>query len=224
MSNRIHPIALYLVVLAATICSYGLYLKFAVPAIEGHAHLVPRPPVTNPDAYQQPVSTKEGFERLFPPDSWELGPCKTMETKHGKVLFRDYLPLPDGTVEVSPFTVVLKPKNPEDPPMVLRCIRSAKLQLDRPLTLGGGEPRSSRGKSQSGASKMERAELQGTVHIYRPPTSESKNDAIEISTSAVQIEKEKSTRLTRLTLNSDSTADRAAICELISLNPHLAMH
>ncbi len=186
MPKRINPVAQYMVCLAMTIFAYTLYAQFAVPAIEGPPQLVKKR-ITTPTA--KPSSQEERkieLAGLLPKNAWELEFSNALQTSHGKILFKDYQPEGDYLV-VFPFTMIMDGKpvgegETPSPPTVLRCLQEARIKFDRPFNVSGA--------ATGGPNHMERAQLTGEVVIYRPPTSPEKNDAMQIVTRNVQIEKE----------------------------------
>ena len=186
----INALALYLMALAAVIGCYSLYLRHAVPIIEGPPNLIQRPKFTSLAELPSPREEKSHLIPYLPIDSWELGDCKTLLTESGTILFKDFQEQPDGTLQVMPFTLfsgLEDPDNPEtlisnSPPTVLRCIDGANLKFDKPISdvFAGTEK-----------AKLDTARLTGNVDIYQPPTGPETNDAVHIMTSNVQVDKQR---------------------------------
>lgn len=188
----INPLALYLMSLAGMIGLYSLYAKFVVPVIAGPTQRVqPRLAATDIELPALPFD-KTQLTQLLPADAWEKNECKTLLTSEGAILFfKDFEPV-DGYLEVFPFTLVTTSESDEaistdavaeesgksKPPTFLRCLRGARLKLDKPVS-----------EMFSGQAKMESAQLMGQVNIFRPPSSPTAEDGLTISTSNVQIEK-----------------------------------
>lgn len=180
MPKRLNPIAQYLLYLVGTLAAYGVYATTVVPKIETNESVAERE--FTPRTVTNRTDRKQKFAHLFPVDSWEMGPCKVLETAQGTVLFKDYQPYDDGHVDVEPFTMIIrdKEKDPSAAPIVLRSSEKAVLKFERAFQLNGGDP----GKIQQGA-------LAGQVSIYRPPSADGENDFLKILTSNVQLEKHK---------------------------------
>jgi hypothetical protein len=182
--KRFNSFAVYLLVLAGLISLQAIYQRFLVPLLEGPPNIVQHdfaPPSTDLNYF---AFEKENFLPLFPADAWELEDCKVMLAEQGVVLFREFVRVEGGYLEVLPFTLIMDANvsrfpdpsvDPEKTPTVLRCLRGARLKFDDPYAdpLGG-------------KSKLESARLVGPVDIYRPATSKG-GDALEIITSNVQI-------------------------------------
>lgn len=186
LAVRAHPVKRYLIALLTTAAVYFCYLLVVTPFIDGQvaqvqeANQVPiGPPL--------PVDDKTEIAKYLPAGSWELQPCKSLDTAEGKILFQDYSRNEaDGTWDVYPFTMVLKPRNPQPgkspgPPLILRTEKQAKLRFSHGLQLGtasNGEP-----------NKLEQAQLIGLVEVFQPGTDAG--EAIHITTSNVQITQRK---------------------------------
>ena len=179
---RAHPVKRYFIGLGSTIVVFFCYALVANPFIDGRvadvqeANQIPAGPPL-------PVDDKSEIARYLPADSWELQPCKSLDTADGKILFQDYSRNEsDGTWDVYPFTMVLKPRTarpgqPPRPPLILRTEKRAKLRFSDGLQLG----------NQGGAdsNKLEQAQLIGEVELFQAGTNA--NDEIFIKTSNVQI-------------------------------------
>ncbi len=172
--------------LAVCIACYSLYAKFLVPIIEGPPNLVQReilPPEVDPPSNRDHATM---LTELLPQDAWEHGPCKTLVTDSGTILFQDFEPVEGGFLEVFPFTLLVigQPEVPasetKTPPTILRCLRGARLKFDRPAT-----------EIFNGKAKLESARLVGHVDIMRPATDSASDDSLQISTSNVQIDEQK---------------------------------
>ncbi len=187
----INALAQYLMALAAVIGCYSLYLRHAVPVIEGPPNLIQRPQFTPLAELPSPREQKSHLVPYLPTDSWELSECKTLLTESGTILFKEFQEQPDGSLQVVPFTLFSglddqtdDDTNPDSDstviPTVVRCIDGANLKFDRPMAdVYAGE----------GKAELETARLTGNVDIYRPPTKPKANDAFHVMTSNVQIDK-----------------------------------
>ena len=194
LNNTARPIAvnsfaLYLMSLAVMIGLYALYVKLLVPVIEGPSNVVQYLPVTPNVDLPRSTFDKSSFTQLLPPDAWENGECKTLVTPQGTILFREFERIEGGYLEVLPFTLLTATTTSTDPgtsnetpspPTILRCLKGARLKFDNPKVdpLGG-------------KSKLESAWLVGVVDIFRPASSPVNDDAIAITTSNVQIDKDR---------------------------------
>ncbi len=182
--SAFHPVALYLVSLAAMIGLYSLYAKFLVPIIEGPTQQVQRRIASSDIKLPSLAFDKTELTRLLPADAWENSGCKTLLTSQGTILFKDFERVQGGYLEVFPFTLVTSSKSGTDsvsskPPTFLRCLRGARLKFDKPIS-----------EAFTGQARMESAQLVGQVNIFRPPSSANGDDGLSISTSNVQIEKQ----------------------------------
>jgi len=179
------PLRRYLAALAIAVAAYGAYALLAAPWLEpramGRGAASSLPP--------QAVSVDEGFRELFAPGSWELDNPKIVETAQCTLLFKDYQPLPDGRMEINPCTLIFytvagtpKPGSPiaARRPIVLRALQGAVLQFDRPIDLG----RATMGRLIEGT-------LRGSIRIFSPPSQPGANDALELTTRNVKIDREK---------------------------------
>jgi len=189
-----NPVAQYVLSLATCVIGYFAYLKFAVPLIENPAD---RPQQLS---YQRsnvsiPKIHKNGMIPLLPPQAWELTDCKTLITSTGTVLFKEVLPQPDGTVKLSPFTlmtnvgenILLNPAfsptanseaRDEKTPLVLRTAEGAILKLNKPFN-----------EALQGGTEIRSARLVGEVDIYRPPSGPDKNDVLHVLTRNVKVDR-----------------------------------
>ena len=189
-----NPVAQYVLSLATCIIGYFTYLKFAVPLIENPAE---RPAQLT---YQRanvsiPKIHKNGMIPLLPPQAWELNDCKTLITSTGTVLFKEVLPQPDGTVKLSPFTlmtnvgenILLNPAfspatssqaTNQKIPLVLRTAEGAVLKLNKPFN-----------EALQGGTEIRSARLVGEVDIYRPPSGPNKNDVLHVLTRNVKVDR-----------------------------------
>jgi hypothetical protein len=129
--------------------------------------------------------------RLFPPDAWERDPkTKVVETSQCILLVRDYLPTPDGRLELKPCTLVFfasdrgttaGPANdPGSRPIVLQAPAGAELHFDRPLEIGKGD-----------FGRIVGGHLSGEITIFSPPTTSTSDDAVRLVTRDVQIRPER---------------------------------
>ena len=189
-----NPVAQYVLSLATCLIGYFTYLKFAVPLIENPAD---RPPQLSHQRANVsiPKIHKNGMIPLLPPQAWELNDCKTLITSTGTVLFKEVSPQPDGTVKLSPFTlmtnvgenILLNPTfspatssqaTDQKIPLVLRTAEGAILKLNKPFN-----------EALQGGTEIRSARLVGEVDIYRPPSGPNKNDVLHVLTRNVKVDR-----------------------------------
>ncbi|MCH2180751.1 MAG: hypothetical protein MK108_01980 [Mariniblastus sp.] len=183
---RPHPFKQYLTALLATAAVYVCYLVIITPLIDGQLNEVQEANQV-PAGPPLPVDDKSEFAKYLPEGSWELRPCKSLDTAEGKILFQDYSRNEtDGTWDVYPFTMVLKPREAEPgespgPPLILRTEKKAKLRFRHGLQLGSG--------ATDEPNKLEQAQLIGQVEVFQPGSSHG--ETIRITTSNVQVTRRK---------------------------------
>lgn len=185
----------YLFALTLVSVCYFVYLNVAVPWIEGQpgdpqtAQLI----VPTTDIVAPPID-KNRLIPFLPKDAWELGPSQTLTTSTGTILFQKFEQLDNGTLQVSPFTLISglgedelvpptlgrnnkarssKPRTP----IVIRCVKGANLKFDQPIE-----------KAFEGKAKLQIARLTGDVDIYRPPTQPDNADMLHVLTRNVQVD------------------------------------
>ncbi len=218
LKPRINALAQYLLALSAVIGTYSLYAKHAVPLLEGPPNVAKKVPVVALEDLPPASDTKSELIPYLPEDAWELSNCKTLLTASGTILFKEFLEQPDGTIQVTPFTLFLgldnkssqakqvksKPDKQKHP-TVLRCVEGASLQFDQPMN-----------KLFGGKAKLESARLVGNVDIYRPPSSAQANDALQVLTSNVQLNKDRIFTLdnVQFAFGSNSGTGRNLVIEL----------
>lgn len=170
-------------VLCLLICllAYWTYAQTIVPLIE------PGPrksgsPERGKGAGQTPVIDR--WKPLFSSDAWEIsGKAKRLETDHGSLLFLEYQPRPNGTIELKPVTLVCYPsESPSDGelPILIQAPRGAVLQFDRPVDVMRGEFGNPVG-----------ARLLGQIVIRRPRSAADEDDEIFVTTRNVKIDRHK---------------------------------
>ena len=157
--NKKPPVLIrYLATLTFVLILYGAYAILAVPALEGSSGLMPQR-TTGPKFVTDPtVNVDYELEDIFEPGSWELERCKTLVTRFGKVLFKDYQPNDDGTILIKPITMILndrKEKKESTLPFVLQSAKGAVLKFDKPISLG--EP----------VGNLEGGRFLGAVRLFR---------------------------------------------------------
>jgi len=161
----------YRYAIALTICmaGYWVYALLVTPWVEPTVK-----PLTGdaPSAMDVVLSqSDQSWKELFPEGSWELTSPKELDADSGKLLFKDAKPQPNGSMKVTPFTLIFYPDDEETTaedrkePIVLRAPEGAVLNFD-------GEIDWSRGK----IGRLIGGRLLGDVHIYSP-SSEGKVNA-----------------------------------------------
>lgn len=183
---RMNAMAQYMLSLAAVIACYSAYVQFAVPLIEGPPNQIVQRAAA-PLNRISPREEKNYFAHLLPEDAWELTDCKTLLIDAGTILFKELEQNKDGSLSVVPFTLITGLKTESElaltgekpgTPMVLRCVSGANLKFNRRIQ-----------EVLSGKAKLESARLTGVVNIYRPPSAIDKDDALNVLTSNIQIDK-----------------------------------
>ena len=190
----------YIAALHVLLVAFGLYYVAVPPWLEP-------PPVIRPAAAEhvRPVQTSSSVEddlaRLFPEDAWERDPkTKVVETSQCLLLVRDYLPTPDGRLELKPCTVVFYANDSPDSaagaatdarrtPARSSCKpqAGAVLQFDKPLEIGRGE-----------FGQIIGGRLAGEITISSPPSSPTSDDALRLVMREVQIKPEHILRTLRI--------------------------
>src|SRR3954453_8217788 len=98
----------------AVLAAYLLYWLIAVPLIEPTLEEKPIPRATDSqiNAAQETVSVRQrDVAQYFAPDSWELKNPAIWESERSRLLFKTLSPLPDGSVELKPCTMVFFSKS-----------------------------------------------------------------------------------------------------------------
>ncbi len=187
MVSRIQRIAW----ISATVTgAYLAYSLIAVPLIEPTGR---RPPSlfssvvgATPDAMQHLREAQ--LESLFAPGDWELNNPTVLRTDQGMLLIRDYRARDDGSLELTPCTLILydampEAKSPEDRrrhSVLLRSPRGAVLRFDRGLDLARGR-----------FGRLLGGWLVGPVTIQSPESRPGANDQLDIRTDSVQVTRER---------------------------------
>ncbi len=166
----------------ATVMVYWAYAAVMVPLLEPTVvRKKPREFLANPLDH---TSRSKAFERLFAEDAWERQNAKVLETEHGALLFRDYLPQPDGTMELKPVTLVYYTNDsgsgPNALPILIQAPQGAVLQSDRPINL-----------ARADFGKPVGARLLGQIIIRRPATSPDHDDELFVTTRNVKIDRQR---------------------------------
>jgi hypothetical protein len=165
------------VAFAIACIAYGLYWLVVVPWIE--------PPVVRRASGILPeevtLQSNPLIARYFPPGAWERGQPKLLETAQGTLLFGDYTVQPDGTLYLSPVTLLFYPlgsSRTDTVPLIVQAPQGAVLKSDRPIQLSRGQF----GRPIAGR-------LVGEVLIRRPPTNDHQQDGLTVRTQNVHIDR-----------------------------------
>lgn len=172
---------------AGLLFAYAVYAGFAVPLIE------PPAPAARSEAISEPRLVSASRERLhselaslFPEDAWERERPKVVETDQGVLLFKDYRPMNDGRIELSPCTLVFFLPGAKGEPrtarraMIMLVPKGAVLQFDG----GADTTRGEFGRLVGGS-------LRGEVRIHAPESRPGANDQIDASTDGVKIDEQR---------------------------------
>ena len=176
----------YLGALSVAIAAYAAYALLAAPWLEPR---ISRAAASGRYTPEMPVD--DSYRALFQPPAWELDNPKIVETAQCTLLLKDYQPLPDGRMEINPCTLIFYAAPGESAdgkslpfarrrPIVLRAPEGAVLQFDRPIDVG----RATVGRLMEGT-------LRGKIHIFSPPSRPGANDALDLTTRNVKIDREK---------------------------------
>jgi hypothetical protein len=166
----------YFAALAVLLSLCGTYALAVAPWIAP-------PPLKTPviAATDIPIATDpaidDELERLFPPEAWERNGAKIIETDRCTLIIRDYEPTPDGKLLLKPCTLIMHAGSQSAKrPIVMQAPQGAELTFDRALDIG---------RAQFG--RLLEGELSGAIRIFSPPTTANGRDALELTTSDVQL-------------------------------------
>lgn len=166
--------------MGVVIVAHLAYALLVVPLIEPEVEVVESP--------LPPIIGKEGprFDSLpwFTEGDWELDPInKMIESPQGILILRDYKNLPDGTVRITPCTMVLlgreAGKSAEQraaEAFVLQAPEGAVLRLDEPLDIKTGR-----------IGKLVGGRFIGPIRIRSGYHKPDDSDDIEINTRNVEL-------------------------------------
>ncbi len=184
----------FILALLATGLVFGVYALVVAPWLEPPG--VKKAEYTGQRKQFSSSLSLRSFDDLFESGSWELDDPKVIETATCTLLLKDYKPLPDGRMEIMPCTLIfyMAPtrqavdaaaksgsKEPERRRVVMRALEGAVLTFDKPLNLGSAE-----------FGRLLGGQLKGTIKIFSPETEPGRsNDALDIVTKGVQIERQK---------------------------------
>ncbi len=172
---------------AAVVVVYWLYWLIAVPLIEPSVERQATTASVSDEQFdraRQDVSSRQrDMAQYFPADAWEQQNPAIWESGQTRLLFKTLRPLPDGTVELHPCTVLMFSKNdPSAPPIILRALEGANVQFDQPIVL----------KSVDLAKRqLVGGRLIGAIRIYRNESQPGKGDDLEATTRDVVMLKDR---------------------------------
>lgn len=120
---------------------------------------------------------------LFPPDAWELQNPKILESEQFKLLLRDYKNQGDGTVRISPCTMIFLPEEEgtgtsaaHAGAVVLQAPQGALLRFDRPFDL-----------RRANIGRLESGQLTGPITIRSDGRKPGPDDDLLIMARDVQM-------------------------------------
>lgn len=187
LPKRINPVAQYLMALAAIICLYACYEKFAVPWFERPQRTITKVGSDLDDDTAPLHQDKSRIIRLLGEgsDYWELQPCSTLKLDEGIILFQKRKNCADGSVEFSPFTFVSGEEPVRDGgvntsakrPFIVRSTEGANIKFNQPFN----------GMNLDGI-KPVLCKLQGEVEIYSLSDEANGESLIYIATRNVTID------------------------------------
>ncbi len=172
----------------AVVSAYALYWLIAVPLIE--PTLEPDLPTTRASeeelglARNRVTTGQTSVARFFPEGAWERDRPTILEGKQTKLLFKAPRPLPDGTMELKPCTLLFFPKAGADAaaddarPIIMQVPAGARVRFDQPVALQTADLAQRR---------LTGAHLDGTITIYRQPSAPGANDDLWITTHDVEM-------------------------------------
>ena len=143
--------------------AYGIYAAAAVPWIEPSVNRRSLNASSAGNGFNQDATLK-AYSRYFSRDAWELQNPKVLKTEQGAtVLWQKDETLEDGSLFLSPCTVIYESKNSDSGgPVLLQAPTGAKLRFDKPLD-----------SRQIEIGKLIGGMLNGEIRITRP---EAKGD------------------------------------------------
>jgi len=171
----------YFAALALLSLLCGTYWAAAAPWIAPPRLAPPRAiEATSPVAPSPHV--QEDRARLFPAGSWELDPAtKVVETDNCTLLIRDYLPTPDGRLQLNPCTLIFYSKTAAGRrPIVMQAPAGAELKFDKALDV-----------TKATFGRLIDGKLKDEITISSPPTQPGGRDALWIKTCNVQLDRDK---------------------------------
>jgi hypothetical protein len=168
--------ALAVVVTTLATYAFGVAPWLEPPPIARKATDVGLPDVNPADP------TADLLKRLFNPGDWELDQPKIVETDTCTLLVKDYQPTPDGTLALTPCTLIFYAAaagSTERRPIVMQAPQGAFIKFDRPLNLARAE-----------FGKLEGGRLPGQITIFSPETAPGRGDDLHLTTQDLTLTKD----------------------------------
>jgi lipopolysaccharide export system protein LptA len=172
--------------LAITLVAYLLYAQVVVRLIEPEASRSDSDSVSEAalaEARNAVDRRIAALSDLFPPGSWELENPKILESDQFKLLLRDYKNQGDGTVRISPCTMIFMPEPSAVEPdssgreaVILRAPEGALLRFDKPFDL-----------RRANIGRLESGQLTGPITIRSDGREPGPDDDLRIVTRDVQM-------------------------------------
>jgi lipopolysaccharide export system protein LptA len=176
---------------AAVLAAYLLYWLIVVPLIEPTLEEKPIARATDSqiNAARETVSVRQrDVAQYFAPDSWELKNPAIWESERARLLFKTLSPLPDGSVELKPCTLLFfsKENGKEQEsqarrPIIMRAER-AIVRFDEPVVLKSVD---------LSKRQLVGGHLVGPIYIFQNPSAPGARDDLEITTRDVEMLKDR---------------------------------
>ncbi len=151
------------------------------------------PPVEMVAMAEDPIlKADDSLKDVFPEGSWQLGPCKQLQTAEGMLLFQNWEQTSDEQWKLWPVSVVIgrgMSAKRSQAPVILDAAAGAEIKFTESLDVMSG-----------GAPPIDRGRMIGEVHIYRRGNPDagspeagnsSQEDPIDIRTANVGIDARK---------------------------------
>ena len=171
----------------AVVSAYIVYWLIAVPLIEPSLEqkAVARTPDEQIDEARGAVNARQkDIAQFFAADAWELGNPAIWQSDQTRLLFKTMTPLPDGTVELKPCTLLFFPggTSKSKQPVIMRAVEGAIIKFDQPIDLKSVD-----------LSKRELigGRLPGAIVIHRDATVPGADDELHIATRDVEMHKDR---------------------------------
>ena len=127
-------------------------------------------------------TVSETVSDLFPPDAWQCGTCKRLQTNDGVLLFEHFEQVEEDKWRLWPITVVVgrgMSEQQDTDPVIITALNGAEIRFTESLDMLSG-----------GAPPIKRGEMIGAVEIRRPSSS-PKTQPMLITTKNVGIDNSK---------------------------------
>ena len=172
--------------LLAVLAAFWAYRLVAEPFIEPKreakrvAHISPE---VRRDALRRQLQNRlGGYLRFFPEGSWERDNPFVLENENSKILLKEYESQPDGSVKITPCTVIYLPEGEAESAdshrrvIIMQAPQGAVLQFDEPVDIS----RAKFGRPQGG-------QLLGPITIQSAATRPQGGDDLYITTHDVKM-------------------------------------